>query len=269
MPWNSLTFMKQLDACGNRYEAENAWYTKKQWGEQVKYMLNAWNLYRSASTNALGMLLLGDGKIRKDAALLGNFGITSVGGAWDPEEQKLVKELEAKRGQMRTAPGLQDAPKVQGQGSVLSDIGWTPLMNDAYILGGTHGLHEFHLALEDAKDPNKPELKTLAHDFALTRETDPVKRWQSFFQSKLDMFWDPRWNSPRVLSRELIGLDMCGYEPQFSLEQLSFASRGVDNATFSDYLDALISSGYRTKDKKALMDVLSQFLFKKPGLLSA
>jgi hypothetical protein len=62
---------------------------------------------------------------------------------------------------------------------------------------------------------------------------------------------------------------MCGYVAEFSLEQLSFASRGVDNATFNDYLDALNAGAYRTKNKKALMDVLSQFLFQKPGLLSA
>jgi hypothetical protein len=267
MPWNSLIFMQQLDACGNRYEIEDSWYAKNQWGDRHKYSLNAWNLYYRASTNALGMLLLGDGKIRKDSPLIGNFGISSVGGAWDPAEKALVKEQEARRAQLRTAPGLRDAPRVQGPGSVLSDVGWTPLMNDAYILGGAHGRHEFHLALEDVEDSSRPESKTLAHDFALLRQTNPRERWQAFFQAKPDILWDPKLNAPRVLTRELIGLKTCGYVAQFSLAQLSFASRGGDGTTFGEYLDALAASGYRSKNRKTLMDLLSQFLFQKPGLL--
>jgi len=31
MAWNSLQFMQHLNACGNRYEAENCWFGKKSW----------------------------------------------------------------------------------------------------------------------------------------------------------------------------------------------------------------------------------------------
>ena len=70
MAWNSLQFMQHLNACGNRYEAENCWWGKKNWGDQHRYALNAWRLYRLTLKNSLGMLLLGSAKIRKDQALI-------------------------------------------------------------------------------------------------------------------------------------------------------------------------------------------------------
>ena len=149
MPWNSLRFMQELDKCGDQYQADNAWF-KNDWGEQREYALNAWRLYQQASTNALGMLLLGSSKIRKDAVLVSNFGMTSAGGVTDPEEVALVKALEAQRADQRAAPGLRDAPDVLGTGSILNDKNWTPLLNDCYILGGVHGEHEFHVAQDSA-----------------------------------------------------------------------------------------------------------------------
>jgi hypothetical protein len=74
MPWNSIRFMQELNKCGNQYEADNAWF-RNDWGERRQYALNAWRLYQQASTNALGMLLLGSAKIRKDAVLVSNFGM--------------------------------------------------------------------------------------------------------------------------------------------------------------------------------------------------
>jgi hypothetical protein len=272
MPWNSLTFMQQVEACGNRYELEDSWYTKAQWGDRHKYSLNAWNLYRQASTNALGMLLLGDGKIRRDKALLSNFGVSTVGGAWDAEEKRIIKDVEAERAHLRAGPGpgLRDAPAVQGPGSVLSEVAWTPLLNDAYILGGAHGGHEFHLALEDVAVTTLPMLgKSLALKFALLPQTDPKEKWRAFFNTYPDLFWDPKWNTPRVLVRELIGLRMCGYVPRLFATQLSFSPTRADSSTLGDYLDALTSAAYRSKNRVAILDLLSQFFFAKPRLLSA
>src|SRR6187549_2724232 len=97
MAWNSLQFMQHLNACGNRYEAENCWFGKKSWGEQHRYALNAWRLYRLTLRNSLGMLLLGSAKIRKDEALIASFGLASGGGITDPEEVKIVQSIEAQR----------------------------------------------------------------------------------------------------------------------------------------------------------------------------
>ena len=124
MLWNSLRFVDELDRCGNRYEIENQWYSKAAWGDRNRYVLNAWRLYRCANRSALGMLILGTAKIRKDASLVGNFGFTSAGGLSDPEEQQLVQKLE------RSRTAVSNAPTVLGQGSVLNDQNWTPLLNE-------------------------------------------------------------------------------------------------------------------------------------------
>ncbi len=269
MPWNSLDFMQHLMASGSRYEQENAWYSKAQWGEQHKYALNAWRLYRKATTNALGMLLLGDGKIRKDSILMANFGTTSVGGAWDPEERKLVAKLEAERAGLRAAPGLRDAPAVQGPGSILSDINWTPLLNDSYILGGAHGGFDFYVALEDVAVPSNPPLKTLAQEFESLPQPDAREKWRAFFNQRPDIFWDKKQNAPRVLVRELIGLKTCGYRAFLDPLQLSFGAGRVDDSTFTTYLDALKAAGYWSRDRAVILDTLSRFLFQEPGALKA
>jgi len=276
MPWNALEFMSQLNACGDRYEQENAWYPKEQWGERQTYALNAWRLYQNAATNALGMLLLGDAKIRKDSPLMASFGITTVGGAWDPEEQRLVKELEKQRKDLRRdAPGLRDAPAVQGPGSILSEIKWTPLLNDSFILGGAHGGHEFHLALEDVgwyeRDVLKlaaPTTKTLAQIFQSLPESDATGKWRAFFNGQPGIFWDQKKNAPRVLVRELIGLKTCGYRALFHPLQLSFVATRMDSlTTFTTYLNSLGAAGYTNKNRTLIFNALSQFLFQKPGML--
>ena len=250
MPWNSLRFMEELNKCGNQYEADNAWF-KNDWGEQRQYALNAWRLYQQASTNALGMLLLGSAKIRKDAVLVSNFGMTSAGGITDPEEVALVKALEAERTDQRAAPGLRDAPDVLGPGSILNDKNWTPLLNDSYILGGVHGEHEFHVAEDSAN----------AYFELLGGQLTPKERWQSYFRTHQEAVWDTTRQVPRILARELIGLKTFGYRPQFFLEQLSFSATQSDGATFKTYLDALVAAGITSRNRTVVLETLSQFLF--------
>ena len=215
--------MEELNKCGNQDEADNAWF-KNDWGEQRQYALNAWRLYQQASTNALGMLLLGSAKIRKDAVLVSNFGMTSAGGITDPEEVALVKALEAERTDQRAAPGLRDAPDVLGPGSILNDKNWTPLLNDSYILGGVHGEHEFHLAEDSAN----------VYFESLGGQLTPKERWQSYFRTHQDAVWDTTRQVPRILARELIGLKTFGYRPQFFLEQLSFSASAVGRRHLQD-----------------------------------
>ena len=256
MPWNSMQFMDAVEACGNRYETDNAWYTKEKWGDQINYMLNAWKLYYRASTSALGTLLLGGAKIREDPTLLASFGMTSGSGT-DDKTLELVKRLQAKRTGLRTAPGMSDAPKVVGPGSILSDRNWTPLLNDCYILGGTHGGLEFHLT-DDTVDA----------EFArMAPQLPPTHKWLAFLKGHPEMLWDENANAPRVLSRELIGLKTFGYQPQFFLQQLSFKPTPSGAATFTGYLDALAASGYTGKNRTLLVEMLSVFLFGNVGAL--
>ena len=250
MPWNSLRFLQELGNCGNQYEADNAWFGSG-WGEQRRYALNAWRLYQHASTNALGLLLLGSAKIRKDAVLVSNFGVTSAGGISDPEEVALVNALETGRTDQRAAPGLRDAPDVLGPGSILNDRNWTPLLNDCYILGGVHGEHEFHLAEDSAN----------AYFESLAGQLTPKDKWRSYFSAHPDAVWDTTRQVPRILARELIGLKTFGYRPQFFPEQLSFSTTQSDGATFKTYLDALVAAGITSRNRTAVLETLSLFLF--------
>jgi hypothetical protein len=249
--------MQELNKCRNQYEADNAWF--HDWGEQRQYALNAWRLYQQASTNALGMLLLGSAKIRKDSVLVSNFGMTSAGGITDPEEVALLEALEAERTDQRAAPGLRDAPDVLGPGSILNDKNWTPLLNDCYILAGVHGEHEFHLAEDSAN----------AYFESLSGQLPPKEKWQSYFRAHPDAVWDATLQVPRILARELIGLKTFGYRPQFSHEQLSFSARQSEGATFKTYLDALVAAGITRRNRAVVLETLSLFLFGNAQALSA
>ena len=257
MPWNSIRFIQELNKCGNRYEADNAWFGSN-WGDERQYALNAWRLYQQASTNALGMLLLGSAKIRKDTVLVSNFGMTSAGGVTDPEEVALVKALEAERTNQRAAPGLRDAPDVLGPGSILNDKNWTPLLNDCYILGGVHGQHEFHVAEDSAN----------AYFESLREQLTPKDKWQSYFRTHSDAVWDATRQVPRILARELIGLKTFGYRPRFFAEHLSFSAGQSDDATFKTYLDALVAAGITSRNQTTVLETLSLFLFGNAQALS-
>jgi hypothetical protein len=249
--------MQELNTCGNQYEADNAW-SKNDWGERQQYALNAWRLYQQAYSNALGMLLLGGAKIRKDSVLVSNFGMTSAGGVTDPEEAALVKALETERINQRAASGLRDAPDVLGPGSILNDQNWTPLLNDSYILGGVHGEHDFHLAEDSAN----------AYFESLGGQLAPQDKWRSYFRTHPDTLWDTTRRVPRILARELIGLKTFGYRPRFFLQQLSFSATQSDGATFKSYLDSLVAAGITGEDRAVALETLSLFLFGNAAALS-
>jgi hypothetical protein len=268
MAWTSTQFWQQLNPCASRYERENAWFKKSAWGDEINYGLAAWRLYRCASTSSLGMLLLGSAKIRKDETLLLNFGATSGSGASDAEEQRLVAELERARSAMRSAPGLQDAPKVLGHGSILSDQKWTPLMNDCFILGGVHAAFEFHLAEDGAAAffaRNPPTPATIAAPGG-----HAAAAWEQFFKANPQLLCNQ--GLPRVLARELVGLSTFGYRPRFLNQQLSFycAHPGqAKGATFSAYLDAIQAAGFAGNHVQRVLDTVSTFLFGRKDVLRA
>jgi hypothetical protein len=251
MPWNSPHFLERLNSVGNRYELENAWFSKKAWGDQVNYALNAWQIYRLTLKNPEGMLILGSAKIRKDEALLSNFGVASGGGITDPEELKLVKAFEAQRAASRAA-GVEDVPKVVGSGSILNDKDWTPLLNDCFILGGVHGGHEFHLA-EDNVDPHFSKLARSPLTIA--------EKWKDYFRANPGTFWDYKFGVPRILARELVGLKRFGYRPHLMAQQLSFSSPGAHTGTFVEYLDAVALAGILERNKARVFETVSQLIF--------
>jgi len=230
-----------------RYRSENAWY--RGWAEDDEVVSDAWRLYRSAHANALGFLLLGRGPIRTSTELIANFGATSGSGA-DGLSPDVLRELEARREALRDRPEPEDVPDVVGEGSILNDRNWSPLLNDAFILGGAHGGHEFHVAEEDAD----------AH-FRMLGSSDGREKWLDFLRARPDLLWVD--GNPRIFCRELLGLERFGYRPRWVFDQLSFEppEEPSPDATFEAYLDALVAVGLDRRDRGCVLGGVSEFLF--------
>lgn len=148
---------------------------------------DAWQMYLNARNSNLAELLLGDVKLRSQIEVLKNFGTTS-GTETTMERQTLFDDKNAKIFPAQVNATVM-AAKGQGyrrddgiahirRGSVLNDGWWWPFKNDAWVIGGIHGLKRFHLTL--AKVPD-------------------------------DLLWDAGDARPRVLGRELLGLAAGGY----------------------------------------------------------
>ncbi|MBK5549643.1 hypothetical protein JFU49_04990 [Pseudomonas sp. TH03] len=176
-------------------ELETIWNSavirhKPSWygvGSQEVEIDDAWLMYEHARKSTLQELLLGDTKLRSHMEILKNFGTTS--GTKTTMEQGSLFEEGLRRNKI-TAGHVQESlstvpvPLRTGDkqhirfGSVLNDGWWWPFKNDAWILGGIHGLRRFHLAMSDVPD---------------------------------DLIWDKANGRPRMLGRELIGLKTAGY----------------------------------------------------------
>ncbi len=142
---------------------------------------------------------------------------------------------------------------VTNSGSILSDSKWSPLLNDALILGGAHAGVDFVFA-EDR-----------AHTVPQVHAT-PQEWWRVVFNTYPDILWE-KWG-PRVFTRELVGLKMCGYQPVFSYQQLGFASRGAQPKNFSDYLKELSDINFKSGDKVTIIGHIAKFLFGSESALS-
>lgn len=175
-------------------ELKRIWTTvtgfKPHWyklGSQDIEINDAWAMYCNARDSTLSELLLGDVKLRSHLEVLRNFGTTS--GTESTMERGTLRDDKNKQvfpGQVtesvRTSLGS-NYRKDQGivhirRGSVLDDGWWWPFKNDAWVIGGIHGLKRFHLTMASAPD---------------------------------DLLWDTGDARPRVLGRELLGLGTFGY----------------------------------------------------------
>jgi hypothetical protein len=239
MPLNINQYYEQVAPLANRYKMENKWVT---WRGDDRFILNAYRLYLAAAKAALGFIVLGDTKIRKDPSLVQNFGLASAGGVQEMEELKLVKRLQSER---RLLPF---SPKVVGPGSILSDRNWTPLLNDSLMMGGFHMGQDFVFAEDRAG--NVPRTNG-----------DAKTWWLSVFNRYADIIWNNEYRIPRVFARELLGLKTFGYTPVFSNFQLGFRPGQGAGATFRAYLDSLSSYNFSMNDKGRIVGGISEFLF--------
>jgi hypothetical protein len=255
------------------YEKEYAWF---KWPDRKTSVQHAWKLYRAAATNQLGMILLGDAKIRTNAALLMNFGLTSGSGVAAGDELKQIERLMAGRQQL-VGRHSGAAVQVLGPGSILNDQNWSPLMNDALILGGVHTAQDFHWA-EEGFDRFA---MVGAQEFIQRREVfnqgtaAPValRRDQKYYQDKWkhyllgqSNFWSGGF--ARIFARELIGLKTFGYRAVCTEQEVLFTPGGAAAATFDTYLHGLRAVNFGNNDRVSINRAIGEFLFGDPAALT-
>jgi hypothetical protein len=150
------------------------------------------------------------------------------------------------------------AVPVVGSGSILSTRGWSPMLNDSFIMGGVHSGHQFHVVLNNEESG----LFGRTSNSGLTGRDN----WRLFIRANPRMLWDSERGVPRVLMREFICLQASGYQPNFERQELIFGSKkdgAADKAIFRVYLKALHEVGFhdaaRSKDK--IVSAVAEFLF--------
>jgi len=241
-------FFNEARACVGDYKRDNSWFYQQGnpfpgIADEDDHIYAAFKIYRRASAPSLGRLLLGDTKIRKDPTLVQNFGLASGSGIQDQAEVEMVRLLDEKR---RKLFG-RNYTSVTDSGSILSDKKWSPLLNDALMLGGAHSRIDFFFAEDRAS--MVPQAHASAKDW-----------WLTVFNTYPDILWGS-WGGPRVFARELIGLKLSGYRPVFSYHQLGFDAGAAQMRSFRDYLEALRAANFESANKAAIISPISEWLF--------
>jgi hypothetical protein len=184
-----------------------------------------------------------------------------------PKQASYDKDKFGKANDFDKANILKFAPNnplpVVGEGSVLSTRGWSPMLNDAFIMSGIHSNFDFLLSL--AKVDREAFQKVAA------AKRSPRDTWLAFLSSNVGMFWSDKPPAPRVFVRELIGLKTFGYKPDFKEFQLGFACADkskADGATLPKYLDALFALGFHKPDRAQLLAEIGTYLFEDPKALT-
>lgn len=301
MSMTEIEFTRQVVQLAASYDRDNTWFKFKKGGQTWSkgawpdFIIAAWHLYQNACQNRLNIFLLGDTKIRSDEALIMNFGLVSnCDTPQEAEDIEKIAKLTKQRAKIAQAWKFKAPAKIMGTGSILSAQRWSPLLNDALMLGGIQNAQEFHLALNEDEqvvfDKLSSNFTMTKDDFLGASEFErrrsafgaadrnanstapdyPKKLWLQFLRKEPRVLWEK--GLPRVFVRELLGLHIFGYEPEFNLTQLSFRppkgdARKVVN--FETYLKGLHDVGYHTADRAAILTCLSEFLFKDPKALDS
>src|SRR3569833_1919209 len=271
-----------------RYQLDNEWFfkwagTKFNPTTPVTYIFASVSAYDKVVLNgatspeakkkggSLRTLLLGDTKLRKDADLVENFGLSSARGAQEKDCKEFIEDLMNKR---REAGGMvvpkdkdgkvprewvppdakgKEILPVEGPGAILSTRAWSPMLNDSFIMAGAHQEIDFYLALTGAEVSTYESLASVKEDKA---------RWRQFFVKSPDSLWGD--GVPRVFLRELLGLELFGYQPRYLKEQLGFQlvdKKAGDGANLSAYLTTLQNIGFHKNDKDGLLSAIASYLF--------
>ncbi|UES59937.1 hypothetical protein GFK91_29780 (plasmid) [Roseibium aggregatum] len=278
MPLNRQQFGRDINAVVDVYRADNAWVNGwARWDQRNHmdhYIDAAFRLYDATARNQLGMTLLGGTGIRTCKELISNFGITAANGIQDQQTVWIAQQEEYRRRRGRgegqgdgNGPVARNPVAVQGVGSILSEKDWTPILNDALIIGAATGHQTFHIALEAKEGPIWRQCEEEAREWQALNQgiriDYPTWAWQEFMNRNIGMLWDQNYNVPRVLARELIGLCFAGYRPVFRYQELFFMPNpAAPDPTFREYAVGLRQLGFHTNLQRAnVMRHISEFLF--------
>lgn len=119
---SATQFLLQASACLSDYNRDNSWFYQQGHpftgiAGELDHIAAAFRIYELASAPSLGVLLLGDTKIRKDPTLVQNFGLASGNGIQDPKEIEMGRLLNQARRKL-FGPNY---TAVTDAGSILSD----------------------------------------------------------------------------------------------------------------------------------------------------
>lgn len=256
------------------YSDTSAWF---QPNEFEKHRQDAWCMYDTATKNGFanhdsGILLLGGG-IRYEEKLLMNFGTATVTKDGGNDAQTTSKIL---RGVSNNYASSDVKVNQNIAGSILADGQWSPLLNDAFILGGIHSGATFHLA-----EPKFEEFVT-KHNLA-----SPEQMWAKFFIDE-QFLWQEGVNKdnkrvtwPRVFSREVLLLKAAGYTPvinqtfhhkgrEYQQICLFFNPPAVPSSLTlpecTEHLEPMFAF-QRTESPILMLQSLSEFIFGDPQIL--
>jgi len=277
MPLTRQQFKRDINQIAQIYVADNGWVTSwARWDHRnhMDYYIDAaYLLYDATSRNQLRMTVLGGTGIRFAKELIANFGVTAANGMQEQQTKWLAEQEEYRRRRGRgedqaNANGRRAANTVPVRGgSILSEKNWTPLLNDALIIGGATAHHTFHIALETPEMAAWRQCELEAREWQARdqgiRIDYPTWAWQEFLNRNIGMLWDVGRGNPRVLAREIIGLSFAGYRPVFRYQGLAFEPDPLaPDLTFHDYAQGLRDLGFDQGAQRAeIMKYISEYLF--------
>jgi hypothetical protein len=298
LQWNA--FKREVEALQDIYRQDNrwvGWWRHASWNNACvmpAYIRAAFRLYDATARNELEFVVLGGTSIRMARDLIFSFGITGLNGIQDAPTVVAARGAQADRAAPRPTLDRKGQPlpppanpddrvvPVIGVGSILSEDRWTPILNDALIVGSATARHDFVIALDryeqgiwrECEITLKPELARLRARYAarfggnppesFLKNTEEYRQmvWQRFFSWNMGMFWDARFNIPRVLARELLGLSMFGYEVKLGDKQIGFSpSPNAPDPTFTAYVNGLRALRFQDNTARPrIMQALSTYL---------
>ncbi len=290
----------EIQALSGRYMEDNTWFRFYSGGSSFDpatpqtYAKAAGKAYVHIYDRHEDDVLLGDTKLRSDQELVSNFGLSDSEG---PAPSAAPAPGSSSAPAVTTGPtpmaplavaGMSSSSASSGAsssssaasntaaGAILSNRKWSPMLNDAFILGGVKsGKHFVFVPVgDDATTFNSMSAGAAAGPGAskeqLIRAGAPV--WKQFFIRKPYLLWDRGY--PRVFARELLGLKRFGYQAIPRGHQLGFESQpGGEgaSATFDLYLEYLKDSQFQRNQegKEKVLRRIAEFLFADPAALDA